>query len=80
MSTTIAALTEAAARLTPAQKLHLANQLLAEVESADQTAIDAAWDAVIRERRTRYEKGHAETHSMEEVFAEMDRQLKKKLR
>ena len=76
MTTSVESITQAAAGLSPLQKLTLANHLLAGVDQADQATVDAAWTEVILERRARYLAGKAETFSAEETFAEAKRQLK----
>jgi hypothetical protein len=76
MARNIEALTQEAVGLSPAQRLNLANRLLASVEDSSGNSADEAWTQVIRERRARYEAGEAITYSVEETFAELDRRLK----
>ena len=78
MTVSVESIAQAAAGLSPSQKLDLAHRILAGMETADHETAEAAWDELIRERRTRYETGEAETFSVEKTFAEVKWRLKVK--
>ena len=68
----------AEALLLPEDKrLTLAHRILDSVEPNPEVDMDAAWDTEIRQRIERYDAGLETTIPGREVFAELDRQLRK---
>lgn len=68
-------LAEDALQLPKDQRLTLAHRILDSVEPEADAAVEAAWDAEIRDRIRKYDAGQAVTVSAEDVFAELDRRL-----
>ena len=66
-----------AVQLPPDQRLTLAHRILSSVEPDRSTETDAAWDAEIGGRIARYDAGGVETIPAAEVFAEVDRRLRR---
>ena len=66
-----------AMRLPPDQRMALAHRILAGVEPAPATEIEALWDSEIRERIARYESGKAKGIPAAEAFADGDRRLRR---
>lgn len=66
-----------AAQLPADQKLTLAHRLLSSSEPPTTQAVEQEWDVVIRERIERYDRGTTSARPASEVFAELDRKLKK---
>ena len=66
-----------AMQLPPDQRMTLAHRILSSVEPVPSSEIDAAWDAKIRERIARYDAGGAGSIPAAEVFAEVDRRLRR---
>jgi putative addiction module component (TIGR02574 family) len=77
MAGSIETLTSEAMQLPPDQRLTLAHRILSSVEPAVSREIDAAWDTEIRERIARYDAGTVRGISASEVFAEVDRRLRR---
>jgi putative addiction module component (TIGR02574 family) len=75
MIQTIDELAQCASELPPEQRFTLARRILASVEPQEDTAIDSAWAAEIRERINRYDSGQIKGIPASEVFAEVDRRL-----
>lgn len=75
MTQTIDLLAQDAIQLPPDQRLTLARRILASVEPEGSPAINAAWEAAIRERIGRYDAGESKGIPASEVFAELDRRL-----
>ncbi len=65
-----------AAQLPEDQRLTLAHKLLAAGEPPATEEVQQAWDAEIRERIARYDRGEASTRSASDVFSDLDRRLK----
>ena len=66
------------ALLLPTDKrLVLAHRILSSVEPVPDAAVDAAWDAEIQERIRRYDAGLTRGVPGLQVFAELDKQLKR---
>jgi putative addiction module component (TIGR02574 family) len=63
--------------LPPDQRLTLAHRILSSVEPAASPEVDAAWDTEIRNRIVRYDTQGAHSIPAEEVFAELDRRLRR---
>ena len=59
------------------QRLTLAHRILASVEPELDTDTEAAWDLEIRERIRRYDSGLEAGVPGPEVFAELDKRLKR---
>lgn len=66
-----------AVRLPPDQRLTLAHRILSSVEPEGSVETDAAWDLEIRERIARYDAGGVRSVPASEVFAELDRRLRR---
>ncbi|MHB8524069.1 MAG: addiction module protein [Limisphaerales bacterium] len=77
MAGTIETLASEAMQLPPDQRLTLAHRILSSVEPAPSVEIDAAWDTEIRERIARYDAGAVRSIPATEVFAEVDRRLRR---
>jgi putative addiction module component (TIGR02574 family) len=63
--------------LPPDQRLTLAHRILSSVEPVRSSETDVAWDAEISRRIARYDAGEAQTIPAQEVFAEVDRRLRR---
>jgi putative addiction module component (TIGR02574 family) len=59
------------------QRFTLAHRILASVEPEGDTDAEAAWDLEIRDRIGRYDAGRTVAVSGREVFAELDKRLKR---
>ena len=66
-----------AAQLPPDQRLTLAHRILSSLDPEPSAEIDAAWDQEIRERIARYDAGGVRGNPASEVFAELDRRLRR---
>lgn len=75
MIQTIDDLAQCAIELPPEQRFTLARRILASVEPQEDSALDAAWAAEIRERIRRYDSGQIMGIPAAEVFADVDRHL-----
>ncbi|MES2598427.1 MAG: addiction module protein [Verrucomicrobiota bacterium] len=71
MSMTIEALSHEALVLPPAQRLSLACTLIESVEADDTPSPDAAWDAEIRDRIARYDRGETLSIPAADVFRKL---------
>lgn len=65
-----------ALQLPKDQRLTLAHRILASVEPAPESEVEAAWDREILERIKRYDDGLTVGNPGAEVFAELERKLK----
>lgn len=77
MAKAIESLVSQAIRLPPDQRMTLAYRILSSVEPAPSEESEADWDAEIRARIARYDAGGVKTVPASEVFAELDRRLKR---
>ena len=77
MAGSVETLASEAMQLPPDQRLTLAHRILSSVEPVASTEIDAAWDTEIRERIARYDAGTVRSIPATEVFAEVDRRLRR---
>ena len=59
------------------QRFTLAHRILSSVEPETEARVEAAWDIEIRERIRRYDAGLTMGLSGREVFAELDKKLKR---
>jgi hypothetical protein len=59
------------------QRFTLAHRILASVEPERDADAEAVWDLEIRERIRRYDAGRTVGISGKEVFAELDKRLKR---
>jgi len=75
MPTLIDELASKARALPPADRVRLAEDLLATVQETDEE-VEAAWDDEIRRRIAEIDAGTAKLIPSEEVFAEVRRLLK----
>jgi hypothetical protein len=66
-----------ATRLPEDQKLTLVNKLLRIGEPETSDAVQNAWDNTIRERIARYDRGEICSRSANDVFADLDKRLKR---
>jgi len=64
-------------QLPPDQRLTLAHRILSSVEPLASAEIDVAWDTEIRERIARFAAGSVRGIPATEVFAEVDRRLRR---
>lgn len=71
MSMTIEALSHEALVLPPAQRLSLACTLIESVEADDAPSADAAWDAEIRARIARFDRGETSGIPAADVFRKL---------
>jgi putative addiction module component (TIGR02574 family) len=71
MSMTIDAISNQALILPPAQRLSLACALIESVESDDAPSPDAAWDAEIRDRIARFDRGETTGIPASDVFRKL---------
>lgn len=69
MSDLLDELSKKAQTLTVEERAQLAQELLESVERESDPDVQAAWEAEIAERITRYERGEAKLIPAEEVFA-----------
>jgi hypothetical protein len=58
------------------QRFTLAHRILSSVEPRAEPDAEAAWDAEIRERISRFDAGLTSSVAGREVFAELDKKLK----
>jgi len=77
MSESVDNLTLEAMDLPPDQRLTLAQRILSSVEPMAAPETDAAWNAEIRDRIARYDNEGAHSIPAVEVFAELDRRLRR---
>lgn len=75
MSTLVEELSRKALSLSPAERIQLAENLLATVQEVDEE-VEAAWDEEIRRRIAEIDSGTAKLIPSEEVFAELRRMIK----
>jgi putative addiction module component (TIGR02574 family) len=66
-----------AVQLPPDQRLTLAHRILSSVEPERSPETDMAWEREIRERIACYDAGGAPGIPAAEVFAELDRRLRR---
>lgn len=66
-----------ASKLPEDQKLTLAYRLLASAEPAVSQEVEQAWDVEIRERIARYDRGETRSRPASEVFARLDKSLRR---
>ena len=66
-----------AVELPEDQRLTLAHRLLVSSEPPASDEIEHAWDAAIRDRIRRYDEGSTLARPAGDVFAELDRRLRK---
>jgi hypothetical protein len=59
------------------QRFTLAHRILSSVEPVVEAELDATWDIEIRERIKRYDTGESAGVAGREVFAELDKKLKR---
>lgn len=59
------------------QRFALAHRILSSVEPETKTEVESAWDTEIRERIKKYDVGLTMGVSGREVFAELDKKLKR---
>jgi hypothetical protein len=59
------------------QRFALAHRILSSVEPEIETAVESAWDMEIRERIKKYDTGLTTSVASREVFAELDKKLKR---
>ena len=77
MSKTLETLAAEAIDLPSDQRFALAHRILASVEPERSQEVDAAWDAEIRERIQRLDRGDARLVPASEAFAEVYRRLRR---
>jgi hypothetical protein len=70
-------ITSEALLLPKDQRFTLAHRILASIEPERDADAAAAWDLEIRERIRRYDAGQTVGVSGQEVFAELDKRLKR---
>lgn len=75
MSTTVEELSRQALALPPAQRVQLAETLLATVQAID-AEVEAAWDDEIQRRIAEIDSGAARLTPSEDVFAELRRLIR----
>jgi putative addiction module component (TIGR02574 family) len=75
MSKTLETLAAEAMDLPSDQRFVLARRILASVEPEGSQEVDAAWDAEIRERIQRLDRGSVRLVPASEAFAEVHRRL-----
>ena len=66
-----------ASKLPEDQKLTLAHRLLVSAEPALSEEVEEAWDIEIRERIARYDRGETSARPAGEVFARLDKSLRR---
>jgi putative addiction module component (TIGR02574 family) len=66
-----------AVQLPPDQRLTVAHRILSSVEPEPSPETDQAWDGEIRDRIARYDAGGVQVIPATEVFAELDRRLRR---
>lgn len=70
MSTSVEELAAQASQLSPEDRTHLADLLLASVPDDESAAVDASWDEEIKRRVDAVRAGTAKTVSADSVHAE----------
>lgn len=75
MSTLVEELSQKALSLSPEERVRLAEELLATVQTFD-AEVEAAWDEEIKRRVAEIDNGTAKLIPAEEVFAELRRLIK----
>ena len=74
---TVEHLVEEAKALSAGERLGLASKLLAMEEPEPSSEVEQAWERVIEERIGRFDRGETGTRPAAEVFADLDRRLKR---
>ena len=77
MNGSIETIVAEAVQLPPDQRLTLAHRILSSIEPERTAENDVAWDQEIRERMARYDAGGVPSIPASEVFAELDRRLRR---
>jgi hypothetical protein len=77
MSKTLETLAAEAMDLPSDQRFALAHRILTSVEPEVSQEVDAAWDAEIRDRIQRLDRGDVRLVPAPEAFAEMERRLRR---
>ena len=77
MSESVDTIVAEAVLLPHDQRLTLAHRILSSVEPAPSHETDAAWELEIRERIARYDAREVRAIPAAEVFAELDRRLRR---
>lgn len=77
MAESVETLAEEAMQLPPDQRLTLAHRILSSVEPAVSSELEAVWDMEISARIARYDGGETKGIPASEVFAELDRRLRR---
>lgn len=77
MSKTLETLAIEALDLPSDQRFALAHRILTSVEPEASQEIDAAWDAEIRDRIQRLERGDGRLVPASEAFAEVERRIRR---
>jgi len=77
MSKTLESLASEAMDLPSDQRFALAHRILTSVEPEVSPEVDAAWDAEIRDRIQRLDRGGARLVPASEAFAEVERRLRR---
>lgn len=68
---------EDAKRLSPEERVWLAEELLRSVGTAEQAEMDAAWAEEIERRIDALDAGHVQTRPADEVIRELRAQLRR---
>lgn len=68
-------LLQEAAQLPEDQRLTLAHRLLVAAEPPPSDEVEQAWDAEIRERIARYDRGETRSRPASDVFSDLTRRL-----
>ena len=79
MNPSLETLASEALLLPEGQRLTLAHRILASVEPLPEPGIPAMWEAEIRERIRKYDAGLSAGIPGSQVFAELDKKLKRRL-
>ena len=74
---TIEELTENLLKLPSDQRFSLVQKVLLSIEAEPSENVEAAWDAEIRKRIALYRAGQVQTIPGNEVFAELDKKLRR---
>jgi putative addiction module component (TIGR02574 family) len=77
MAESVETLAAQAMELPPDERLRLAHRLLSSVEPATSAEVDGAWDTEIQARIARYDAGAVGSIPAAEVFAQVDRRLRR---
>lgn len=75
MAESVETLAAEAMQLPPDQRLTLAHKILSSVEPVRSPELEGVWDAEIRTRIARYDRGETQAIPATEVFGELDRRL-----